>query len=137
MEKYYGLRLIRILSISASIVISIFTIGAIGALGIPTLTEGLPFDAVQGLTILTFGGIISLFLYAFAQLTDLQIKNYHTSYRVLRQTAKSNELNTKILDLLEVQLEIMRLEFRMGKDNEINLLIKQIEARRKRLEKPS
>jgi len=129
MQKYYGLRLLRTFFISLAGLISI-----VALVSAVSMASNGTIDLMQALTIIIVSGIASLFLYAFAQMADLQIKNYQTSWRVLRQIAKANELNSQILEVLEVQLELMKIEFKMGDNNEVNAILKQIRLRRERLE---
>lgn len=134
MQKYYGLRFMRVFSLIMAVSISIITVGGIGALAIPSLVNDKPFDALQSLLILVLGGLISLLFYFASQLADIQLRNYKTSWRVLRQTVKSNELNSQILDMMTIQLEVMRVEYGIDKDVKLSKVIAQIAQRRQRLE---
>jgi len=130
MQKYFGLRLLRTFFIALAGLIAIFSLVATA-----TMISNGTIDMMQALAIVLTSGVVSLLLYAFAQIIDIHIRNYQTSWRVLRQTAKANELNNQILQVLGVQLELMKIEFKMGDDNEVNAIIKQIQLRRERLEK--
>ncbi|MGJ3238790.1 MAG: hypothetical protein ACFE0Q_08810 [Anaerolineae bacterium] len=133
MEPYYGLRLARALFLSGAVVISIFAVGGIGGLAVPTFVNGEPYNAVQALYILIIGGLIALFFYTIAQLADVLLRNYQTSYDVLQETKRSNELNTQILTALKGQIRIMRAQYGIDEKADIDAVITQIEARRKRL----
>lgn len=136
MQKYYGLRLMRGFCLITAVAISLITVGGIGALAIPALVNGKPYDGVQSLIVLVIGGLISFGFYFASQLADIQLRNYQTAWRVLRQTAKTNELNSQILDLMTVQLEVMRVEYGIDKDVKLTKVIAQIAQRRQRLEQP-
>lgn len=133
MNKYYGLRLIRTFFISASAVISLFTIGTIGGLGGLSLIQGHSFDGVQAMVVLVMGGLVALFCYAFGQLIDLQLKNYEVSWKLMEQIQEANKLNNKTVQLLNKQLRIMQVHFNVSEDIDVKLIEKQIEERRNNL----
>lgn len=133
MNKYYGLRLIRTFFISASAVISLFTIGTIGGLGGLSIIQGHSFDGMQAMMVLVMGGLIALLCYAFGQLIDLQLKNYEVSWKLMEQIEEANKLNNKTVQLLNKQLRIMQVHFNVSEDIDVKLIEKQIAERRNNL----
>ena len=133
MKKYYGLQLIRTFFLAASIVISIVTVASIGTLGAAAMLNEIAFDAIQALTVLISGGLIALLCYAFAQLIDLQLTNYSASAQIFKQMKEANEQNAVIADLLQKQLQIMRLQSNLPQDVDVDAIQKQLEERRKKL----
>ncbi len=133
MNKYYGLRLIRTFFISASAVISLFTIGTIGGLGGLSIIQGHSFNGIQAIMLLVMGGLVALLCYAFGQLIDLQLKNYEVSWKLMEQIEEANKLNNRTVQLLNKQLRIMQVHFNVSEDIDVKLIEKQIEERRNKL----
>ena len=133
MNKYYGLRLIRTFFISASAVISLFTIGTIGGLGGLSIIQGHSFNGIQAIMLLVMGGLVALLCYAFGQLIDLQLKNYEVSWKLMEQIEEANKLNNRTVQLLNKQLRIMQVHFNVSDDIDVKLIEKQIEERRNKL----
>lgn len=98
MNQYNGLRLARTICLAASVVISIALVAGIAAVALPDLMAGEPYNWVDGLSILIFGGLFSLFLFSLGQMIDIQIRSYETA-------ARSLQINKRILKLLEDQLQ--------------------------------
>lgn len=133
MNKYYGLRLICTFFISASAVISLFTIGTIGGLGGLSIIQGHSFNGIQAIMLLVMGGLVALLCYAFGQLIDLQLKNYEVSWKLMEQIEEANKLNNRTVQLLNKQLRIMQVHFNVSEDIDVKLIEKQIEERRNKL----
>lgn len=133
MNKYYGLHLIRVIFVAASIVISISTIATIGGLSGLALIQGESFDGIQALIALIIGGIISLLCYSFGQLVDVNLKSYEVSYKLLEQIEEANRLNNKTVNLLNKQLRLMHTEFNLDQEIDVRKIEKQIEERRSNL----
>lgn len=96
MKKYSGLRLARTFCLTLAALISIFLVAGIGAAALPDLMAGQPYNWLQGLSILVFGGLLSLFLFALGQMIDVEINSYENSARNL-------QMSKKILTMLESQ----------------------------------
>lgn len=133
MNKYYGLHLIRIFFVAASIVISISTIATIGGLSGLALIQGESFDGIQALIALIIGGIISLLCYSFGQLVDVNLKSYEVSYKLMEQIEEANRLNNKTVNLLNKQLRLMHTGFNLDQEIDVRKIEKQIEERRSNL----
>lgn len=134
MRKYHGLRIIGSLFILSSILISIFTLVSVGVLIADSIKNQTDLDLIQALFVLIAGLIIALFLYAFAQVADIQLKNYTASRRIIYELVKTNQLNNQILELLTIQLDVLQKDHELKKELNIADIQQQIEERRARLE---
>jgi hypothetical protein len=134
MRKYYGLQLIRVFFLGVALVVCISSIGAIGFIVSQIMFNGQTLDVIQLWAILVFGGLIALVFYVLSQLIDLQMQSYETSWKLLEQIHKANELNAKTVELLNKQMKMIRgLKNYEGEEVEVDVRA-QIEQRRSRLE---
>jgi hypothetical protein len=133
MKPYYGLRLIRTFFLSLAIIICIAAVGSLGTLFVISLFNDGSFDLLQAFFILVTSGFIALLCSAFAQMIDLQLENFDATKALEQQMNETKQQNLEVLNLLNKQLQTLRVQGHLPQDPDLDVIQQQLEERRKKL----
>jgi hypothetical protein len=133
MKPYYGLRLIRTFFLSLAIIICIAAVASLGTLFVISLFNKNSFDLLQAFFILVTSGFIALLCSAFAQMIDLQLENYTATQALESQMNEVKQQNLEVINLLNKQLQLLRLQGNLPQQADLDVIQQQLEERRKKL----
>jgi hypothetical protein len=133
MKPYYGLRLIRTFFLSLAIIICIAAVASLGTLFVISLFNKNSFDLLQAFFILVTSGFIALLCSAFAQMIDLQLENYTATQALEAQMNEVKQQNLEVINLLNKQLQLLRLQGNLPQQADLDVIQQQLEERRKKL----